>query len=189
MADSESESVESAACLVDLLHSFHCGVRANLTSSCSSSFLDLNSNATANDFEGLCFEARFTQNTDCSSSLEGEDSKRDVEAELYKLNVYSEWVHCADQSSTSLHLEDKGSLFRPHKDTPRSERMFGSLLIVSSTPHTGGKLVLRHEGKKSTFDSGKLLSDAVDEIAFVAFFSDVEHEVLPVTSGHRITLT
>ena len=26
-------------------------------------------------------------------------------------------------------------------------------------------------------------------IAYAAFFSDVEHETLPVTSGHRVTLT
>ncbi|KAL0575721.1 hypothetical protein V5O48_006255 [Marasmius crinis-equi] len=104
--------------------------------------------------------------------LRGEASKREVEAELYKLNVY-----------------DKGSFFRAHKDTPRSERMFGSLVIVFPTSHTGGQLVLRHDGKEFTFDSAKVLAGSTDTIAFVAFFSDVEHEVLPVTDGHRVTLT
>ncbi|KAF9256779.1 hypothetical protein L218DRAFT_965986 [Marasmius fiardii PR-910] len=108
--------------------------------------------------------------------LNGTDLERDVEAELYKLNVY-----------------DTGSFFRVHKDTPRSNHMFGSLVVVFPTPHTGGQLVLRHDGSELTFDSGTLLSPNASNpdntIAYVTFFSDVEHEVLPVTSGYRITLT
>ncbi|KAG7097982.1 hypothetical protein E1B28_005290 [Marasmius oreades] len=107
--------------------------------------------------------------------LKGEDLDRKVDAELYKLNVY-----------------DTGCFFRVHKDTPRGERMFGSLVIVFPTPHTGGQLVLRHDDKEHNFDSGTVLSNSPspnDTIAYIAFFSDVEHEVLPVTSGHRITLT
>ncbi|KAG7090307.1 hypothetical protein E1B28_011905 [Marasmius oreades] len=110
-----------------------------------------------------------------SHLLKGKDSNREVDAELYKLNVY-----------------DTGSFFRVHKDTPRSEYMFSSLVIVFPTPHTGGQLVLRHDDKEHNFDSGTVLSNSPspnDTIAYVAFFSDVEHEVLPVTSGHRVTLT
>ncbi|KAG7090316.1 hypothetical protein E1B28_011913 [Marasmius oreades] len=107
--------------------------------------------------------------------LKGEDSGRDVEAELYKLNVY-----------------DKGSFFRVHKDTPRSKRMFGSFVIVFPTLHTGGQLVLHHDGKELNFDSSTVISNSAspeDTVAYIAFFSDVEHEILPVTSGYRITLT
>ncbi|KAJ8079243.1 hypothetical protein PM082_021743 [Marasmius tenuissimus] len=95
----------------------------------------------------------------------------EVEAELYKLNVYGE-----------------GGFFRAHKDTPRSEKMFGSLVVVFPTPHTGGHLALRKNGEEFTFKSDDLPGSR-DEIAYIVFFSDVEHEVLPVTSGHRITLT
>ncbi|KAG7096291.1 hypothetical protein E1B28_003738 [Marasmius oreades] len=104
--------------------------------------------------------------------IQGKDAEQRVEADMHKLNVY-----------------DKGSFFRAHKDTPRSERMFGSLVVVFPTPHTGGELVLRHAEKMFTFDSGTILAGSPDKIAFIAFFSDVEHEVLPVTSGHRVTLT
>ena len=87
-------------------------------------------------------------------------------------------------------LLGKGSFFKPHVDTPRSERMFGSLVVVFPTPHEGGALFLRHHGHEWVFDSSKAL-EALDEptIGYVAFFSDIEHEVAPVTSGHRITLT
>jgi hypothetical protein len=76
---------------------------------------------------------------------------------------------------------------------PRGDKMFGSLVIVFPSPHEGGALLLRHRGQEWTFDSGEALSSAAakDEpsIGYVAFFSDIEHEVTPVTSGHRITLT
>jgi 2OG-Fe(II) oxygenase superfamily len=85
----------------------------------------------------------------------------------------------------------KGSFFKPHVDTPRSDKMFGSLVIVFPSPHEGGTLLLRHRGQEWTFDSGEALAVAEDQpsIGYVAFFSDIEHEITPVTSGHRITLT
>jgi hypothetical protein len=68
--------------------------------------------------------------------------------------------------------------------------MFGSLVVVLPTPHEGGALSLRHHGHEWIFDSAQALA-AVNRptIGYVAFFGDVEHEVAPVTSGHRITLT
>lgn len=68
--------------------------------------------------------------------------------------------------------------------------MFGSLVIVFPTPHEGGALFLRHRGNEWAFDSGRELA-AVRQpsIGYVAFFSDIEHEVAPVISGHRVTLT
>jgi hypothetical protein len=68
--------------------------------------------------------------------------------------------------------------------------MFGSLVIVFPTPHEGGALLLRHRGREWTFDSGKALATKEEpSIGYVAFFSDIEHEVAPVVSGHRVTLT
>ncbi|KAG5653001.1 hypothetical protein H0H81_002754 [Sphagnurus paluster] len=105
--------------------------------------------------------------------LEGDDEKYYVKAELYKLNVYA-----------------KGSFFKSHKDTPRGDNMFGSLVIVFPTPHDGGALKLSHEGQDWTFNSAALTqSEATPSIAYIAFYSDVDHEVTLVTSGHRVTLT
>ena len=68
--------------------------------------------------------------------------------------------------------------------------MFGSLVVVFPTPHEGGTLFLRHHGHEWMFDSATAF-EALDQptIGYVAFFSDIEHEVTPVISGHRITLT
>ncbi|RPD72376.1 hypothetical protein L226DRAFT_614840 [Lentinus tigrinus ALCF2SS1-7] len=108
----------------------------------------------------------------CSSLLSGDKSRRSVRAELYKLNVYGE-----------------GAFFKSHTDTPTSGTMFGSLVVVFPTSHVGGNLILRHHEHEWTFDSAKLLAGTANHVAYAAFFSDVEHEVTTVTSGHRITIT
>ena len=89
-------------------------------------------------------------------------------AELYKLNIYSVGGH-----------------FKSHVDTPRSGNMFGSLVVCLPFPFTGGELVTRHRGRQVTFN----WTTKSDAIQWAAFYSNVEHEVLPVTSGNRITLT
>ena len=90
-----------------------------------------------------------------------------IRAELYKLNVYS----------TSGH-------FKSHVDTPRSDTMFGSLVVCLPSHFKGGELVTQHQGRQVTFDWS-----TAPATYWAAFFSNVEHEILPVTSGYRFTLT
>jgi hypothetical protein len=98
-----------------------------------------------------------------------------VEAQLYSLNVYG-----------------PDGFFKAHRDTPRGADMFGSLVVCLPVEHAGGTLVvrapsLRGEVRHDWGGSG-LLEGAAGRLAWAAFFSDCEHEVLPVTSGHRVTL-
>ncbi|KAF9240166.1 hypothetical protein BU15DRAFT_87690 [Melanogaster broomeanus] len=90
-----------------------------------------------------------------SELLGRDDENRPINIQMYKLNVYG-----------------KGSFFKPHKDTPRSDRMFGSLVVVFPT----GRV-----------DFADMIAAAPHSpaVGFVAFFSDVEHEVFEVTSGYR----
>ena len=68
--------------------------------------------------------------------------------------------------------------------------MLGSLVIVYPTAHQGGELVLRHKGREWTFDANALISlQSSPSLSYVAFYSDIEHEVLKVTDGSRVTLT
>ena len=68
--------------------------------------------------------------------------------------------------------------------------MLGSLVILYPTVHEGGELVLRHEGHEWKFDANSLTrSQSSPSLAYVAFYSDIEHEVLKVTSGRRIAVT
>ena len=68
--------------------------------------------------------------------------------------------------------------------------MLGSLVVVYPTSHQGGELVLHHKNREWMFDANDLTSSqSSPSLAYIAFYSDIEHEVLKVTSGQRVTLT
>ncbi|KAF7798311.1 hypothetical protein EIP86_009532 [Pleurotus ostreatoroseus] len=107
--------------------------------------------------------------------LEGREAQQSIYAELYKLNVYGE-----------------GSFFKAHVDTPRGGTMFGSLVVIYPTPHEGGSLIFRDGTNEWSFDSAQAIkTSSVTNpcVAYAIFFSDVEHEVTRVMSGHRVTVT
>ncbi|KAJ7253769.1 hypothetical protein B0H12DRAFT_986977, partial [Mycena haematopus] len=108
--------------------------------------------------------------------MQGQNADEDkfLKAEMYKLNVYG-----------------PGSFFKAHKDTPRSEDMIGSLVVVFPTTHAGGALTLEHNGKTWVFDSAAELASAphTPSLAYVAFYSDVTHAVELVQTWYRVTLT
>ena len=79
--------------------------------------------------------------------------------------------------------------FRAHVDTPRSRSQIGSLVVCLPVRHEGGDLEVRHQGQTMTFDWASGSDSDSPQIQWAAFYSDCEHEVLPVRSGHRITLT
>ena len=119
-----------------------------------------------------------------------------MDMELYKLNVYGERSHSggvyprSSESPKNHCVVGKGDFFKAHRDTPRSQDMFGSLVIVLPTLHQGGQFMLRQGEKEWTIDfADKFATAAEPSVCFVAFFGDIEHEVLPVTSGFRVTLT
>jgi predicted 2-oxoglutarate/Fe(II)-dependent dioxygenase YbiX len=91
-----------------------------------------------------------------------------VSAELYKLLIY-----------------DKGSFFVSHRDTEKAPGMFATLVVAVPSQSEGGELIVRHKGREAKLDLG---SDDPSEVVFAAFYADCVHEVLPVTSGCRVTL-
>ena len=69
--------------------------------------------------------------------------------------------------------------------------MFGSLVVVLPSKFVGGQLVLRHEGSEHTYDCSKSFDNKGEDavVSWITFFSDIEHEVLPVQDGYRVTIT
>ncbi|KAI7286179.1 hypothetical protein KC345_g1374 [Hortaea werneckii] len=111
---------------------------------------------------------------------------RGLRAELYKLNVYS----------------GPEGFFKPHVDTPRSASQIGSLVVCLPVEFSGGALAVRHQGQEIVHEWGTTPPAAGTKdnntpaaasgeaaINWTAFYSDCEHEVLPLHSGHRLTLT
>jgi hypothetical protein len=68
--------------------------------------------------------------------------------------------------------------------------MFGTLVIALPISHRGGNLLLRHRDRELNFDAPSLLEGTSSTtVAYAAFYSDVNHEVLEVASGYRVTIT
>ncbi|KZT33494.1 hypothetical protein SISSUDRAFT_992957, partial [Sistotremastrum suecicum HHB10207 ss-3] len=89
--------------------------------------------------------------------------------ELYKLLVY-----------------EKGSHFLPHQDTEKAKGMFGTVIIVLPSAFEGGQLHMSHSGQTKIFD---IAEDSEFCTSVMAWYSDVRHEVKPITSGYRLALS
>ncbi|MEV0027460.1 2OG-Fe(II) oxygenase [Nocardia sp. NPDC050793] len=83
----------------------------------------------------------------------------------------------------SMLVYEPGQFFQRHRDSEKADGMIGTLVVTLPSAFTGGELVIEQQGTKVT-DQG-----SPEELSFVAFYGDCEHEVLPVTDGFRITLT
>ncbi|MGB5110855.1 MAG: 2OG-Fe(II) oxygenase [Mycobacterium sp.] len=83
----------------------------------------------------------------------------------------------------SVLMYEQGQFFAPHKDSEKSDAMVGTLVVTLPSTSRGGALVVQHGGRREEYRSSNRL------LSFVAFYADCQHEVLPLTSGHRVALT
>jgi hypothetical protein len=125
--------------------------------------------------------------------LQNEMEDEYIRAEPSRLHIYGKYSREVTPyrllSNFRTHI-DKDSFLGAHKDNPRGTDILGSLVVIYPTPHNGGELVLRHEGREWKSDAGVLTaSQTSPSLAYVAFRSNVEHEVLKVKTGHRVTVT
>jgi hypothetical protein len=97
-----------------------------------------------------------------------------ISAELYTVNAYTAGGH-----------------FAPHKDTPRGNDMFGTLVVCLPSQFSGGNFVLSHRGIVQKFDwaSAVQKQKAPNQLHWTAFFGDVDHQIERIWSGARVTLT
>ncbi|KAL0477233.1 2OG-Fe(II) oxygenase [Acrasis kona] len=103
-----------------------------------------------------------------SNKIKESFHKGDISIKPYKLLVY-----------------EKDQFFKLHRDTQRGPNHFASIvLFLPGAKYTGGELVVRRDGNEMKYDYG-----SADALRWVCFHIDCEHEVLPITSGHRVTMT
>ncbi|GAB1320974.1 hypothetical protein MFIFM68171_11184 [Madurella fahalii] len=88
-----------------------------------------------------------------------------IQAELYKMLIH-----------------ETGAMFKAHTDTEKIPGMFGTPVICLPSPHQGGDVVVKHQGQTKTFTTSQV------QPSMLCWYSDVHHEVLPVTSGYRWVL-
>ncbi|KAK5718202.1 hypothetical protein LTR17_015775 [Elasticomyces elasticus] len=102
---------------------------------------------------------------DCCKGLGLENVN--IQAQLYKLLLY-----------------EPGAMFKPHTDTEKVPGMFGTMIISLPSRHHGGTLELSHNGLAKQFSTSEQIGASM-----AAWYSDVRHEVKPVTFGYRLVLT
>ena len=83
----------------------------------------------------------------------------------------------------ALLVYGKGQFFVPHQDSEKDDTMIGTLVISLPSSHTGGELVVEHNGKIVACQASPT------EVSVAAFYADCRHEVKPVKTGYRVTLT
>ena len=83
----------------------------------------------------------------------------------------------------SLLVYGKGQFFLPHQDSEKHDEMVATLVVSLPSVHSGGELVVDDGGTERTYRGSR------DDLVLVAFYADRRHEVRPVRSGYRVTLT
>ena len=83
----------------------------------------------------------------------------------------------------SLLVYGKGQFFLPHQDSEKHDDMVATLVVSLPSVHSGGELVVDDGGTERTYRGSR------DDLVLVAFYADRRHEVRPVRSGYRVTLT
>lgn len=85
-----------------------------------------------------------------------------------------------------LLIYDKGDFFLPHRDGEKLNGMVATLVIALPSPHSGGELIVSHEGRQHQIKFAGAASG--HELSYAAFYADCEHEVRPVKDGFRLCL-
>lgn len=83
----------------------------------------------------------------------------------------------------SMLVYEPGQFFVAHQDSEKDDAMIATLVVMLPSAYSGGELVVHHGGEATAYRGSK------SAISLVAFYPDCLHEVRPVKSGHRITLT
>ncbi|PBK65201.1 hypothetical protein ARMSODRAFT_447578 [Armillaria solidipes] len=101
---------------------------------------------------------------------------KEVDVRLHKLAMY-----------------DKGGHFDWHRDSTHGKNHHATVLVALNTSWSGGAFHLRHDGNEMAVDMHPKITGAEEprpyiNLKAVAFYTDVEHKVEPVTSGARLVL-
>ena len=101
-----------------------------------------------------------------------------------------------EQVFRKMDIYRPGDFFVSHRDNVRSYKHLASLVVVLPVAHTGGELVMHFDDESHYEIAGPAEPDLSDtdgsernNAQVIAFYSDVQHEVKPVISGARVTLT
>ena len=109
------------------------------------------------------------------------------------MNICDDIAYMFDDGDPALKVESNrlnvyqvGDFFKSHKDTITNDKLFATIVVCLPVKHKGGELLIRHNGKERKIDFSK---KSESYLQWAVFYTDCEHEILPVIEGSRITLT
>lgn len=70
--------------------------------------------------------------------------------------------------------------------TEKQNGMFASIIVVLPSEFTGGDAHLSHAGLETKFNTSK---DSLTRVTVLSWYTDVTHEIKPITSGYRFALS
>jgi len=76
--------------------------------------------------------------------------------------------------------------FARHQDSEKLENMVASLIVILPSAFTGGALIVEHQGEAKCFPASRAVTNNLN---LIAFYADCQHEVKPINTGYRVTLT
>ncbi|MDO5627082.1 MAG: 2OG-Fe(II) oxygenase [Mobilicoccus sp.] len=83
----------------------------------------------------------------------------------------------------SMLVYTPGQFFAPHQDSQKHEAMVATLVVMLPASGTGGELIVYGPETAARYEASRFAT------RLVAFYADRRHEVRPVRTGHRVTLT
>ncbi|MFE3450814.1 2OG-Fe(II) oxygenase [Nonomuraea sp. NPDC059194] len=93
-------------------------------------------------------------------------------------------AHCElTRELHSMLVYETGQFFVAHQDSEKDDAMVATLVVTLPSAHTGGELLVEHNGQTVEYRGSKVA------VSLVAFYADCRHQVLPVKTGNRIVLT
>lgn len=89
-------------------------------------------------------------------------------------------------------IYEKGSHIQRKRDNVKDKKELGTLVLQLPSIHTGGELIVYESDDRShnskVIDFGQKNERNEFSIQFAAYYADLEHEVLEIKSGYRLTL-
>jgi hypothetical protein len=94
--------------------------------------------------------------------------------------------HAVTPMLHELLLYRPGDFFLPHRDGEKVPGMVATLSLQLPSDFQGGAVVVRHQGTEIRFTGDDPAHAFVPQA--MAWYADCEHEILPLTRGHRLVL-
>ncbi|KIL59961.1 hypothetical protein M378DRAFT_168717 [Amanita muscaria Koide BX008] len=120
-------------------------------------------------FQNPTWESFLQSNIASICSALGLPDGYDIQYKLHKLLLY-----------------ETGSHFRPHQDTQKEDGMFATMVVVLPSQYTGGEIVVSHGSISKVID---VSASCMTGVGVLSWYTDVMHEVKPITSGYRLVLS